>query len=474
MKEEDYNMGEDEGSEELFSELIIRFEKMISQGENVFFDSDDLLDIIDYYMLSENKKNAKIAIESGLAQYPSNVLFKVCHARYLIMLGENTKAKKVLKQIEKENSNDADVLLALAEFYSYEKKHSDAAKYFELALKLIDEEDKFSIIENLIDEYESIGQHKKMIPHLKKMIQLEFNSVEAMNQLSFCYTILGKEDEGIEYFSGLIETSPFNVLAWFNLGNLFYSLELFEKAIDAYEYVLAIEPEYVTAGVKMATALISIEKNQEAISVLESILKYDPHEASIYNILGTCYSELKEYKIAEKYYKDALKLQPDLLEASLGLVYVYVRQDNFKSAHKQIKKITKLIIEISEIWFLKAFIETNLELYDEALDSIIHGLEYKPEDFAARIILAEIFTGHYSDYESAIHVLNEGLLIDPENVVLLYTLAAIYLEAGMIYEAKNQLHEALSTDREKLYILYDYNPSLQNHEVVIEISKHYF
>lgn len=474
MKDEDYNMDENGASEEFFSELLMRFESMIEKGESFFFDSDDLMDIIDYYILSGNPENAKIAIENGLTQYPDNILFTVYQARYLFMIQETAKAIKILKQIEKVNPNEADVLLALGEFSSYSKKHSEAASYLERALKLVEEDDKLAIIEHLIDEYETIGQHKKMIPHLKKLIEVQTTNFEAMNQLSFCYSILNKEDEGLKYFNSIIEENPFNIVAWFNLGNLFSSLELYEKAIDSYEYVLAIEPEYITAGVKMASALMLIERIDEAIEVLEAMLKFDPSEASVYYNLGACYADKKNYKKAEKFYVEALKFEPDLTEASLGLAYAYVGLNKHKNALKEIKKVLEVIDEMPELWFLRAYIETNLDLFEESLLSINKGLEIKPDDFTARLTLAGIYTDYREDYETAIEVLEEGLRLDPKCVDLIYRLSAILFEAGKNNEAIKKLHDALSLDKEKLYLLYDYNPSLEFYEDVEETIKHYF
>lgn len=461
-------------SDELY-ELLQVFEKMVEQGETYFFDIDDLIDIINFYFSTANTKYLKAAIDIGLSQFPDNLLFKVNEGKYYCLINETEKGIGLLTDLEINNLTDSSILLALADIYYFDKDYTYAIKYFEKSLTVLDEiDDEISVIEQLVDCYENVGNHNKMIFYLKKLIENDIYDVDAINKIYYCYSILDIEEEGINYFFELTEKEPFNLNLWFNLGNLYYKLELYERAIEAYDYVLAIEPTYATAITKSSSAYMKLEQFQEAITFLKTLENNNTKDANVYFNIAVCYSEMNDYTQAEIYYYKALEINPSLIEANLGLVWALYKQNNFVQALKEVNKVVEVVDDISEIWNYKSMIEVNLELYEDAIFSISKRLNLHAQDFAARILLSEIYLNYKIDADLAINVLEEGLKIEPQRVEYMYRLAALCFEIGRINEAKNFLHQALATDKEKLFLLYEFNSFLSSSSEVDEIIKHYF
>ena len=63
---------EDLGNEDI-NELLEKFEDCLSTGQGCFFDSDELLEVIDYFFAVNEVSKTKSAIELALQLYPYEI-----------------------------------------------------------------------------------------------------------------------------------------------------------------------------------------------------------------------------------------------------------------------------------------------------------------------------------------------------------------------------------------------------------------
>ncbi|HLC83108.1 MAG TPA: hypothetical protein VJI69_04695, partial [Bacteroidia bacterium] len=66
---EDFGENENKGAQYLLI-LVDRFEEMINNNKQYFFDAEELEEIIDYYFEKNNSKRALSAIDFAIGQYP--------------------------------------------------------------------------------------------------------------------------------------------------------------------------------------------------------------------------------------------------------------------------------------------------------------------------------------------------------------------------------------------------------------------
>jgi len=64
---------------------------------------------------------------------------------------------------------------------------------------------------------------------------------------AFCYDVLDKQEESIKFYEQYIDNEPYSYAAWYNLGNAFNKMDLFEKSIDAYDYAILIKDNFASA-----------------------------------------------------------------------------------------------------------------------------------------------------------------------------------------------------------------------------------
>ena len=91
MKDSEYNF---------LKKLVKRFQTMMSSGDVAYFDQDELIDIIDFYLYEFEIDHAEQAIDYALSFYPDQPLFRLQKVKKLIMEFEFEAAKKELQEME--------------------------------------------------------------------------------------------------------------------------------------------------------------------------------------------------------------------------------------------------------------------------------------------------------------------------------------------------------------------------------------
>jgi two-component sensor histidine kinase len=140
---------------------------------------------------------------------------------------------------------------------------------------------------------------------------------------------------------------------YYRLGNAYWELEQLDKSMAYHRQSLAISHQkgalFIQIGLvrRMAAALLKQGKAQEALHLLKPILntKYPlTYEEKMYlaQSFGACYSALKQYRLAEKYYLESVawSSQPSLqfqFAAWKGISQFYVTNGQYTKADPYLK-----------------------------------------------------------------------------------------------------------------------------------------
>ncbi len=459
--------------DDFLTELLNRFEQMIQNRTEFFFDLDEFLELIDYYTENSQLYLAKKAIDTALKIYPDNTDILISKSYYLNAAGKTSQALDLLKDILKKDTKNVDALICAGDISKETGMHSESIKYYEKALKHANESKKVEIMHEIVALYDELGQHNKMLPYLKELITLEPYDASVLNMLTYNYSILGRYEEGIHFFEKMTNSDPFNEYVWFNLGCLYFDLDLYEKAIEAFEYVLAIEPEFTSAALRLGEAFLSIEQIDSAIKVCENIISYDKTDPDIYSFIGNCYLKKNLYKTAIYYFKKAIKLNSESFDAQLGLISAFSAEKKFNTAYKYILKLTEYNNKWYKLFFFKAFLEEVLGLFEESIKSLHKGLEINPLCIDEWLLLSEIYIDRFDDYATAMSVLRDAISHNPDNIEILFRGAAVCFEAGFKNEGIEWLHNAMSVDSSKYDIMFDFNSALQKNQTILRILNFY-
>jgi len=119
-----------------------------------------------------------------------------------------------------------------------------------------------------------------------------------------------------------------------NLGLVYMAKGKPGIAIDHFKKAVAIKPDYTPAKNNLGTAYLAKKKWDDAIVCFKEItgdlLYATPHFPL--SSLGWAYYNKKEYTLAEKYYQDALKIEPEFVIALRGLGMTYLKMGRISEA----------------------------------------------------------------------------------------------------------------------------------------------
>ena len=85
-----------------------------------------------------------------------------------------------------------------------------------------------------------------------------------------------------------------------------------EKALAEAKAVLAERPHSHSALGDTAVALMALERHEEAVLLLQKAIEIEPGQWRYHTNLGLCYETLRKNNFAEKEYRKAIALRPDL------------------------------------------------------------------------------------------------------------------------------------------------------------------
>jgi type IV pilus assembly protein PilF len=155
-----------------------------------------------------------------------------------------------------------------------------------------------------------------------------------------------------------------------------------EIALMHFKKAVQLKPDYSEAINNMGTAYLIQKQWKAAITVFSQLLSdllYTTPHYPLANI-GWAYFNLKQYSMAEKYYLDALRIQPNFSIALRGLGKTYLAMGKTSSALLMLEKAIKISPAIPEIYLDLADAYSSTSNYAKAIDALNDGLGLVSEE----------------------------------------------------------------------------------------------
>ena len=154
---------------------------------------------------------------------------------------------------------------------------------------------------------------------------------------------------------------------------------------------------------------------KDAIKALQLVYKKYSKAYGVNNRLGYLYRLNAQYKNAESHYKQAISALPDALTPKLGLMYVYLQAQSYDKASKVGYQV--LSIDFYNYYgnLRLAYVLRQTEQLEMAEKILVKMLTRYPSDV---LYLTEfgLLKHKQDDMPRAIAIMQEVLILDPENV----------------------------------------------------------
>jgi len=189
----------------------------------------------------------------------------------------------------------------------------------------------------LIKSYKS--QDYKKSEQLAILLTKEFPNHEfGWKALSMILKKKGKIKESLEASLKVIEISPKDAEAYYNLANTLRELRKFSEAETNYRKAILLKPHFPEANYNMGIVLKELSKFEEAEIYYKHAINLNPNFSNAYNNLGTVLEHLGKLEEAEKFYRIAINLEPNQAELYNNLGTVLEQTGKLKEAEINFKK----------------------------------------------------------------------------------------------------------------------------------------
>lgn len=188
---------------------------------------------------------------------------------------------------------------------------------------------------------------------------------------------------------------------------------------------------------------IDAEDCDAAIANFKRAIELDTHFALAYSGLGACYAnrvfkglgESEDYTYAEAAFSKAFFYDPNVVEARVLMVMIYMARGEKKKARSEIELLQKQFPNDAALYFVTGVIHRLDGKYDESLKAFEKLSRLDP---AARAVAAYNSARIYiykRDFDKALEMLDKGAKVEPNHPMIKIFRSGVFYYQGKFDEA---------------------------------------
>lgn len=184
------------------------------------------------------------------------------------------------------------------------------------------------------------------------------------------YVLLGDFADADKWFSKVVEWTPNDVQAWYDLGRTKYNENRFDEAIETFKKVLELDPANVKGADNLGLSYGALERNDEAISAYQRAItlqdKSADKNAGPYLDLGSLLIESNRHEEALPLLMQALAISPGDYRVHRELGKAYLHLNELEKARGELEKAVELAPRNAPLHFMLAQVYRKQGLADKA------------------------------------------------------------------------------------------------------------
>ena len=279
--------------EEFFdNELVQKFEEMVENNEELYFDTEEYEEIIIHYLELGDIAYAELACSYGLKLHPQSLELKTKKFEVLLELENHVQAKEIMDELRESSMESTDFLVCCAKYYS---NLGNPRKSIEFCTKALELQEEQNFLHNFIaDEYVNLEDPFSALKHYKLALNFDPMDEYSLENTMLCFSQLNKSDEAIEFLNSYLDKYAFSETAWYEYGQFYFNKKNYEEAIRGFDYLLAINSGSVGVYANKAACYEAMGEWMKAIAVYEEMLELEYTKSFTYYKIGLCFKEAKQ------------------------------------------------------------------------------------------------------------------------------------------------------------------------------------
>lgn len=169
------------------------------------------------------------------------------------------------------------------------------------------------LLEKIIYEAQVLKKDWKLDQYEKKLIEwlaIDSGNVEINKYLADLYFTVGNNKKALSLLKKIIEADPKDHNAIWQIGEIYLITWDFETAELLVEKAIGLQPSNPKYYISLVEILYNTGRKNEAIEVMEKIVKLRPVNSWYMLTLADLYEEIDDYDNAKKYYFRVLEIEP--------------------------------------------------------------------------------------------------------------------------------------------------------------------
>jgi len=239
--------------------------------------------------------------------------------------GDFGLSAELFKQSLSIEKTQPEILYSLAFVLSQLNLKTEAIDLYQKAINLKD--DYVDAIYNLAILFYDLKKFDESLEMFNQALAID-PSAEVYNNKALVLKDLNKFDEALETFNQAIAINP-SAEVYNNKALVLKDLNKFDEALETFNQALAINPSAEVYN-NMGLVLKELKRFDDALEAFDESLNLDSGITSAYVEKAGIYFRRGNDDLSVRYYKEALKINPESVEAHIGLGLIYLANKNFK------------------------------------------------------------------------------------------------------------------------------------------------
>jgi tetratricopeptide (TPR) repeat protein len=432
------------------------------------FSARELIELFRYYTDPSGERNpfkldqyAKMVIELGIQSFPYIPVFTLHMVEWLLHEHKYKKAHKYLDQALSYNPMDPTLVLMKGILHGHEGARKLAFDFVHEALKMAGDDE--AIYEDFLDMVLHFEQYDLAEPIAQQSLEYDAEIIPVLEK----YINRTEETHIIKMLIPAVEAQinkdPYMAEAWYLLGLALHGLDQFDKAIEAFDYAVTINDNFADAWLGLIEARYENEDYEKVVKDYEELVKKFPVKSmeSIDGLYAWSLHEVGQSKKSREVYKSILKKFPTDAECWYSLGLTYHHEEQYQIALPYLEKAFQLDpaeadygIVLASAYFGLNMTDKWKRLYEELSETFPFEAELWLDWGVALYELGEL--------GESLDVTESGLENNPQNIQLLYRLAALFYLTGNKDMGLMVLEKALEFDPSEVSGIFTFAPELRN------------
>ena len=388
------------------------------------------------------------------------------------------EAETILKEILREQPQDATALGLMGVALDGQKRFAEAQKFYAQATKL--SPGSAALFNNLGTHYLAVGDQERARQAYLSAVRINSNDPNANLQLAQIALQARHGSEALRYLDRLpkpqqatpaismvrakalaaagesaaaesllehtLERSGDDPRVAFSAGMVFAGWKHYEKAEDAFAMALRFAPSDFDVQYNLGLAALGAKHFDHAADAFETALRQRPNDADCLYNLARVYDGQGRTDVAVAALERAQSLAPERPDILLLLAGLTEKLGFFQDTATAYDRYVKLRPQDDQAWRERGFALARSARTEDALRELEAYVRRKPRDARGRYELGVVETVH--DRAKSLAEFNAALALDPNLTPARYARAVLYYQSGRYAEALKDLRAVLGREPE--------------------------